>query len=289
MRLYLMNKKLVRKHREVLERLYRLYNRRELVGTDPLEFVYRYSDPADMEIVALLSADLAYGRVRQIQKSLTDLLGRMGDSPYEFVRDFDGRKRTKLMNFKHRFTTGDDIADLLSLLKTVLNRHRSIENFFMTFYDPAEPNIVGMLGRFCDCLCAMHARQHDGDVGRGIKYLLAGPSRGGACKRLNLFLRWMVRKDDVDPGLWSSIDRAKLIVPLDVHMSRLCRILRLCGSKTASLKTAIRITDAFAEIEPADPVKYDFAMSRVGIVDGCDGHRRAECEVCELVTLCRSV
>jgi len=284
-----MNKKVVRKYRNVLERLYRLYNRRELVGTDPLEFVYRYSDPADMEIVALLSADLAYGRVRQIQKSLTDLLGRMGDSPYEFVRTFDSRKRAKLKDFRHRFTSGADIADLLSLLKTLLDRHRSIEKFFMTFYDPAEPHIVGTLGRFCNCLCAMHARLHNGEISRGLKYLLAGPSRGGACKRLNLFLRWMVRNDDVDVGLWTSIDRAKLIVPLDVHMGRLCRILGLCDSQTASLKTAVRITNAFAEIEPADPVKYDFAMSRVGIVDGCDGHRRAECEVCELVTLCRSV
>jgi len=281
-----MNEKQARKYRNVLERLYAMYNRRGLVGTDPLEFVYRYSDPRDMEIVGLLSADLAYGRVAQIQKSLTDLLGRMGDSPHEFVSNFDSRKRAKLIDFKHRFTTGDDISDLLSLLQTVLQRHGSIEEFFMTFYDPDEPNIVGTLGRFCDCLCEMHAKQHDGNVGRGIKYLLAGPSAGGASKRLNLFLRWMVRKDAVDPGLWTSIDQAKLIVPLDVHMGRLCRILGLCDSKTASLKTAVRITDAFAEIEPKDPVKYDFALSRVGIVDGCDGSRRPECDVCELMTLC---
>jgi uncharacterized protein (TIGR02757 family) len=225
-----MNKQQVRKYRDVLEKLYAMYNRQDLVGTDPLVFVYKYSEPRDMEIVALLSADLAYGRVSQIQKSLTNLLGRMGDNPYEFVRSFNSRKRAKLKSFKHRFTTGDDISDLLSLLQKVLHRHGSIEKFFMTFFDPDEPNIVDTLGRFCDCLRQMHAKQHDGNLDRGIKYLLAGPSAGSASKRLNLFLRWMVRKDSVDLGLWTSVEPAKLIVPLDVHMGRLCRILGLCDS-----------------------------------------------------------
>ncbi|GAG91174.1 unnamed protein product, partial [marine sediment metagenome] len=105
-----------------------------------------------MEIAALLAAELAYGKVQQIEKSLTDLLGRMGDSPFEFVGDFDGRKRAKLKDFKHRFTTGDDISDLLILLKDVLKRHGSIEKFFAQGYNSDDKNIIPALSKFCDSL-----------------------------------------------------------------------------------------------------------------------------------------
>ena len=108
--------------RDVLEKLYKRYNRRELISPDPLQFLYRYSDPADIEITAFLASALAYGRVQQIEKSLNNLLGRMGDSPSEFVINFDNNKRQTLKDFKHRFTTGDDISDLLTLLRTIINR-----------------------------------------------------------------------------------------------------------------------------------------------------------------------
>ncbi len=120
-----------------------------------------------------------------------------------------------------------------------------------------------------------------------MKYLLVDPAIGSACKRLNLFLRWMVRDDDVDTGLWKSIDRAKLIVPIDVHMGRLCRILGFYSRKGVSLSTAIQITECFAEIEPADPVKYDFALSRIGIVENCNGQYHNACRHCELFPFCR--
>ena len=122
--------------KDILERLYEKYNRRELISPDPLQFVYRYSNPADMEIAAFLASALAYGRVQQIEKSLTGLLGRMGESPSEFVVNFDKKKRQKLKDFKHRFTTGDDISDLLALTKTVINRCGSIEGYFAVGYNP---------------------------------------------------------------------------------------------------------------------------------------------------------
>ena len=270
----------------VLERLYARYNHRDLIKPDPMQFLYQYSNRADMEIAALLAAELAYGRVQQIEKSLNNLLGRMGDSPFEFVGGFDGRKRAKLKDFKHRFTTGDDISDLLVLLKRILERYGSIEKFFVQGYNPGDKNIIGALSKFCDLLLDMHAAEHNGQTNGGLKYLLVSPAGGSACKRLNLFLRWMVRDDDVDTGLWKSIDKAKLIVPVDVHMSRLCRILGFYDHKTVSLKTAIKITESFAEIEPADPVKYDFALSRIGIVEDCIGSYRPKCESCELLAFC---
>ena len=273
--------------KDVLERLYEKYNRRELISPDPLQFVYRYSNQADMEIAAFLASALAYGRVQQIEKSLTDLLGRMGDSPSEFVINFDKDKRQKLKDFKHRFTTGDDISDLLTLLRTIINRCGSIEGYFSLGYNPGDKNIIPALSEFCDSLLDIHAAGAKGQATRGLKYLLVIPAGGSACKRLNLFLRWMVRDDDVDAGLWKSIDKAKLIVPVDVHMGRLCKILGLYNQKTVSLSTAIEITESFAEIEPADPVKYDFALSRIGIVENCDGNNRPACSDCELFEFCR--
>ena len=272
--------------RDVLEKLYKRYNRRELISPDPLQFLYRYSKPVDIEITAFLASALAYGRVQQIEKSLNNLLIRMGDSPSEFVINFDRDKRKTLKDFKHRFTTGDDISDLLTLLRTVISRHGSIEQYFARGYNPGDRNIIPALSEFCNSLLDIHAAGHKGQPARGLKYLLVSPAGGSACKRLNLFLRWMVRDDDVDTGLWKSIDQARLIVPVDVHMGRLCKILGLYDRKTISLSAAAEITESFAEIEPADPVKYDFALSRIGILENCTGRRRKGCEFCELFGFC---
>ena len=281
----LVNKRLVI-IKDVLEKLYRKYNHRDLIKPDPLQFVYQYDKPSDMEVAALLAADLAYGRVEQIQNSLTNLFGRMGESPYAFVRSFGKAEQKSLKGFKHRFTTDQDISDLLMLLKKVLDRYAGIEEFFIQGYNPGDRNIVPALSKFCDSLLDMYAAEHNGKTSRGLKYLLVNPTQGSACKRLNLFLRWMVRNDDVDTGLWKSIDKAKLIVPVDVHMGRLCKILGLYNRKAVSLSTAIIITEGFAGIEPADPVKYDFALSRIGILENCNGQYRKGCEFCELLGFC---
>jgi uncharacterized protein (TIGR02757 family) len=270
----------------VLEKLYDKYNHRRFIKPDPLQFVYRYHSCQDMEIAALLSAELAYGRVQQIQKSLTDLLERMGASPFEFVLNFDKIKRQKLKGFKHRFTSGDSLSDLLELLKKVLNQYGSIEEFFVQGYNPGDRNVLPALSKFCDSLLDMYARTHNRPITRQLSYLLPRPATGSVCKRLNLFLRWMVRNDEVDVGLWESIDKAKLIVPVDVHMGRLCRILGFHNRKTISLSTTVKITECFAEIEPADPVKFDFALSRIGILNNCTGQRRNGCEFCELFKFC---
>jgi uncharacterized protein (TIGR02757 family) len=276
--------------RTLLERLYAKYNRREFIGTDPLQFAYRYSDRRDIEIAAFLASALAYGRVQQIHRSLENLFARMGRSPYDFVASWSGTSRRHLAGFKHRFTTADDIGDLFDRLGPALHEQGSLEAVFLQGYDPAEPNILPALIRFCDRLSHVAQPPSAGFtaiLSRGLMYLLASPARGSASKRLNLFLRWMVRKDDVDLGLWTSVDKAKLIVPIDVHMARLCRILGFHNSRTTTLATALTITEAFARIEPTDPAKYDFALSRIGIVANCTGRPRPECLRCELSGICR--
>ena len=274
------------KTKDVLQRLYRKYNHRDFIKPDPLQFVYRYSNPADREIAGFLSAVLAYGRVEQIEKSLIRLFSSMGESPHKFVRNFDKHKQDKLSDFKHRFTAGDDISDLLMLLREVLSQYGNIERFFVQGYNPSDKNVIAALSNFCDALLDMHAETHSGHITRGLSYLLPRPAAGSACKRLNLFLRWMVRNDKVDAGLWKSVDRAKLVVPVDVHMGRLCRILGLYDQRTVSLSAAVKITESFAKIQPTDPVKYDFALSRIGILEDCNGSYRPECEHCELFEFC---
>jgi len=277
----------VAKVKDALEKLYVKYNHRNCIRPDPLQFVYRYSKPADMEVAGLLSAALAYGRVQQIEKGLNDLFSRMGASPYAFVLDFDKDKRLKLSNFKHRFTTGKDIADLLEILKKVLQQKGNIEKHFLSGYDKGDENIIPALTKFCDSLYEIYSKETGRKVSKGLKYLLASPAGGSACKRLNLFLRWMVRDDDVDAGLWKGVAKAKLIVPVDVHIGRLCKILGLYARKTVSLASALEITKSFSEISPSDPAKYDFALSRVGITEGCTGKFNPRCEECELLDFCR--
>lgn len=280
-----MNKRLVT-IKNILERLYDKYNYRAFIKPDPLQFIYQYSNPADMEIVGFLAASLAYGRVQQIEKSLDNLLKRIGNKPSEFVLNFKKYDRAKLKDFKHRFNTGDDISDLFFLLKKVLDKHGSIEKYFLTGYRDSDDNIIPALTKFCNSLLQLHVSKHRGHIGDGLKYLLVSPTGGSACKRLNLFLRWMVRDDDVDTGLWKSIEKSKLIVPVDVHMGRLCRILGFHNRKTVSLSTALDITHSFKQIEPEDPVKYDFALSRIGIVENCNGKHSDYCKDCELLSFC---
>jgi len=274
--------------KELLERLYVKYNHREFIPPDPLQFLYKYSNPADREVVALLSAELAYGRVEQIEKSLNDLFERMGTSPYAFVINFGQEQRKRLSSFKHRFTSGQDISDLLAVLREVLKEKGCIENYFLLGYKDTDQNIISALSKFCESLLDRFTKRKKTEPPKGLRYLLTNPAGGSACKRLNLFLRWMVRRDEVDPGLWSSVDKAKLVVPVDVHMARLCRILKLYDQKTVSLAAAVKITESFAEIEPTDPVKYDFALSRIGILEDCNGKLRPKCQDCELLEFCHN-
>ena len=270
----------------ILDSLYAKYNRRDLIAPDPLQFVYKYKSKADKEVAGLLSATLAYGRVEQIENDLNKLFVIIGKGPYDFTLNFTGTKRKKLAAFKHRFNTGTDIADLLELLKIVLKEYGSIEKAFLAGYKKEDKDIIPALTIFCERLYCLYENHFGRPVSKGFQFLLASPANGSVCKRLNMFLRWMVRSDDVDPGLWESIDKSKLIVPVDTHIARLCKILGLYKRKTVSLAAAIEITDSFKRISPADPVKYDFALSRIGIIENCTGTLRPQCKSCELFPFC---
>jgi uncharacterized protein (TIGR02757 family) len=221
--------------RYVLESLYAACSRRKSIGSDPVRFLYRYSAVPDRELAAFFASCLAYGRVGQIGKSLTELFSRIGPGPSEFVGNFNSADARRLRGFKHRFTTGESLADLMWVLRDVLTEYGGLEAFFVQGYKSSDENIIPALSRFCDTLLEACARRNHGRVSRSLGFLLPRPEKGSPCKRLNLFLRWMVRSDDIDTGIWTSIDRAKLIVPLDVHLTRLTR--RMGVSRKSSRPT----------------------------------------------------
>lgn len=237
-----------------LEELYRTYNKRKFVHPDPLEFLYNYPDIRDREITGLIASSLAYGRVAQILKSVERILAKMGPSPYRFIlknRPLDFKNI--FSGFKHRFTTHSDIGDLLSALHRILNEYGSLNKCFITGMNRDDETVIPALDNFLEKL----------DCTGG--YLIPLPRRGSACKRMHLYLRWMVRKDKVDPGGWKDISPGKLIVPLDTHMANIGKTLGMTKRKSADQKMALDITNAFRKISPHDPVKYDFSLTRFGI------------------------
>lgn len=242
--------------KEILESIYKKYNRRKYVHPDPLEFLYRYEDIADREIVGLLASSLAYGSVPQILKSVEKVLEHI-DCPARFIADASQEDLSKtFFGFKHRWTKPHDLVNLFLGMKSILNRYGSLEKCLLAASRRDDPDILAGLDFLVSKL------QSKNKTG-----LLAAPSKGSACKRLFLYLRWMVRQDAVDPGGWKNISRARLLVPLDIHHFKIARAFGLTKSKQANLKTAIEITKGYALISPEDPVKYDFALTRFGIRD----------------------
>jgi len=241
--------------KERLEALYSTYNRRCYVHPDPLEFLYHFHDPLDLEIVGFLASALAYGNVKQILKSVSLVLEKTGTCPSAFLRNSSFKRMTDTFSgFKHRFTTGQDIARLLWGVRLAIERHGSLQRCFLSRLRREDQTVIPALSAFV------------GDVfPGGCDFLIPSPARGSACKRLNLFLRWMVRRDEVDPGGWDRVSPSKLLVPLDTHMHRIAMTLGLTKRKQADLRTAMEVTEAFRKISPGDPVRYDFVLTRFGI------------------------
>ena len=241
-----------------LERLYSVCNDPRFIHPDPLETVLPFRRIEDREIAALLASALAYGRVNQILKSIRRIFAVTGDSPRRYVdRTPPEQIRRDFYGFKHRFHTGEDLARLLQGIKAALEHYGSLEECFLAGFSAEDRTVLPAAERFTEELCRFFPG--------GESTLLPSPKRGSACKRLHLMLRWLVRKDKVDPGGWDSIPARCLIVPLDTHMHRLARELGLTARNAADRKTAEEITDAFSRCCPEDPVRYDFSLTRFGI------------------------
>jgi uncharacterized protein (TIGR02757 family) len=241
-----------------LDELYHFFNSRQWVHPDPLEFLYQYPALEDQEVAGLIASSLAYGRVTQILKSVSLILKELGPSPSAFLRSApDGFFYETFRDFRHRFTSGEEVALLLAGVKRVINRCGSLGACFLSNYSSCDETTLPALTAFAEELTSPFEGRSNS--------LLPRPRKGSACKKLNLFLRWMVRKDIVDPGGWDRVAPSKLIIPLDTHMHRLAIQLGFTVNRCATMKTALEITRTFREIDPDDPVRYDFALTRMGI------------------------
>lgn len=272
-----------------LDSLYESYNREESAA-DPVHLVRPYGECADREIAGFCAAALAFGRVASVLNSITTLFRIMGPHPAEFVRGFDPQApHVELREMVHRWTRGVDLVALLWILRQMLDQRGSIEAFFVDGYSPDHEDIGPALDSFSARALVLDIRRAYKRVPQrpGVCYFFPRTSKGSACKRLNLFLRWMVRSDEIDLGVWTQIPAGKLIVPLDTHVIRLGRCLRLTRYTSPGWRMASDITASLRELDPADPVRFDFSICHVGMMNACGFGRKQGDSQCPLRGLCR--
>ena len=235
--------------------------------------------------MALVAALLAYGNVRQIRKSVQDLISRMvkhSSSPSCYVRELGAKNRAQAASrafdgFVHRFNNGADLFQLLQLLEQSWSKYRSLGAHFSVHLTPQDKNISTALALLIQ---DWRAWAKKGESLGSFSYLLTSPAEGSCCKRWCMFLRWMGRKDDIDPGLWSEsgilahtipkgrwLKTEQLIIPLDTHTGRMSQKLGLTSRKSLGWKAAVEVTESLKRFDPHDPTRYDFSLSRPGILD----------------------
>ena len=257
-------------------------------ASDPVNLVRRFRNPEDREIAGFCAAALAFGRVASVLHSIEALFAQMGPGPAAFVRRFEPAvHRAAFEPLVHRWTRGADLLALLWVLRSMLDQHGSLEACFAAG-DDGSADVGPALDAFSNRALETDLRPAYGRVPRrpGVCYFFPRPSAGSACKRLNLFLRWMVRRDGVDLGVWRRVSPARLVVPLDTHVIRLGQCLRLTRYRSPGWRMAADITAALRTLDPDDPVKYDFALCHVGMMGACGFRTRARDSRCPLKGLC---
>lgn len=249
-----------------LDSQYQHFNNRDFIKDDPIFVPHQFSRLQDIEISAFWVAMLAWGQRPTIIRKGLQLVALMDHAPFEFVRGYQEADLKPFLKFKHRTFNDTDTLYFLDFFKRFYARHKSLEEAFIPlnhkFYD-MEQSLIGFQQRFFDC---DHAPQ------RTRKHV-ATPARRSACKRINMFLRWMVRDDDrgVDFGLWKRLKPEALICPCDLHVDRVARELGLITRKQTDWKAAVELTANLRKLDPLDPVKYDFALFGLGVMEKSRG------------------
>ncbi len=274
----------------LLDQMYYKYGE-QYISSDPVVVVRSFTDPADIEIMAFIVSVLAFGRAEQIIQAAVFCSRMMGNEPRKFVESVNPRNdRIRWELFYYRMIRGSDILRLLFALKRLLKQYRSVSNWFASHLREDDSRLIDAWSRAAAEIRAAdeeHWKWEKSD-GIGFTHLLPDPEKGGACKRPNLMLRWLVRSDAVDTGIWNLFPASKLIIPLDTHIHRIALNLGLTRRKDVSLVTAEDITDTLKQYDPLDPVKYDFALSRLGILKECARKfDPVKCRRCALSGHCR--
>ena len=261
------------------------------VANDPIHFPKSFKNALDQEIVALFAALLAYGRVSAIGQAIQSVLDVLSDSPSDdIIQDAQLRRKqhsppSRFQGFVYRFTRESDLQKLWVGVGEVILRYGSIGQCFRAHLQPEDSTLINAYqGFYHDVLTYSEALSG----GQGFNHFFSDPSKGSALKRINMWLRWMVRgPDEIDLGIWNDLGPQRLLIPLDVHVFRLSQAIGLTKRRSANLKTAIEITEALKHFDPQDPIKYDFALAHLGISGACKGYKVLNiCTNCPLESLC---
>jgi uncharacterized protein (TIGR02757 family) len=254
------------KVKNLLDKYYHEYNN-HLSSKDPIWNLQFAKSDSDKELLAFFVSCYAYGNIIQINKHIKKFIDLSEGNIYSFIKEFKSGTQTYLLlkknqkeSYYYRFNTEQDFIDLISSLQIIIKKYGSLKSLFLKHYNKQDENILPALNKFTSeiRLSCKHSKS--------FNYLIPDVSKNSTCKRLNLFLRWMVRKDSIDTGLWSrEVDKAKLIIPVDTHVYRVSQKLGLVGRKSCDMKYAIELTNKLKEFDPYDPVKYDFALCHIGV------------------------
>jgi len=237
------------------------------ISPDPLQFLHLFDNERDIEAIGFIASVFAYGNVRQIINTLNKILIISDKKPFDFIINFGKTEsQIKLKGLKHRFYTDEDILNLFFALNSIYNNENSLKKVFLKEYSSDNKNIKEALSAFSFSLIDEIKKQTKSkSVSPGVRFMFPLPELGSACKRMNLFLRWMIRKDDLDFGLWNEIPASKLVIPVDTHIARICKSLKLTSYKNVSWKMGEEITENLKKFDSVDPVKYDFAICHIGM------------------------
>ncbi|MBI4710756.1 MAG: TIGR02757 family protein [Nitrospirae bacterium] len=272
-----------KKFKRILDKFYREYDFKKRLLQDPVEFPHQYKNSRDIEASGFIASAFAYGKVELFKPVIKKILGAMGKSPYDFLLNFKVKKEGRLFSgIRYRFNESDDIVCLLYIMSRQFKKYGSIKKAFMRFYKKNDADMGNGLAGFIGDILSIDTSYVYGRNIRpsGLLQLFPSPLKGSACKRANLFLRWMVRDRDIDFGIWKGIQKNRLVIPLDTHIAKISKCLGFTRRAAPDWKTAIEITESLKLLDPEDPLKYDFALCHHGISGLC---RPENCWKCVLM------
>ncbi len=235
------------------------YEKCDFIKNDPIQFLHRYEDCAEIELAAFIASLLAYGRREMFIQKLDLIFDAIGGSPVEFVKNYN-LKNTCLNGINYRFTKNVDIKQIFLILNSLYVENESLRTLFEYAWNSTH-EIKSMLQIVVNYFYSKITLE----VTNGFYHLLPNPEKGSALKRLNMFLRWLVREGEVDLGIWKFIPKSELIIPLDTHVARISRKLNLITSNSNNFKTALELTEKLKTFDKNDPTKYDFALFGYGV------------------------
>jgi uncharacterized protein (TIGR02757 family) len=247
--------------RQILNQKVKKYNQLDFITHDPISIPHQFSKKQDIEIAGLFAAIFAWGQRITIINKCNDLLARLDHAPHDFIINHQEKDLLRLTQFSHRTFNDTDLLYFVFFLQQHYKKYASLEQAFLFGLNQKDPTTEQGLNGFREYFFSLE------DAPQRTKKHIASPAQNSACKRLNMYLRWMVRKDNmgVDFGIWNGIKSSQLICPLDVHVSRVARSFGLIQRKQDDWQTAVELTNVLKQFDPKDPVKYDFALFGMGV------------------------